>query len=71
MVFFLMQLINTENGKLCGPHVNGEVCIKGPQLMLGYLNNPKATMETIDAEGWLHTGMLTGILIWNVPKKAL
>jgi long-subunit acyl-CoA synthetase (AMP-forming) len=36
--------------------VRGELCIKGPTVMLGYLGDAKSTNETIDTEGWLRTG---------------
>ena len=38
-----------------GPARRGELCIKGPQIMLGYWNKPEATAEMI-RNGWLHTG---------------
>lgn len=34
----------------------GEIMASGPGLMLGYLNNPTATAEAFDTDGWLSTG---------------
>ncbi|CAO1358050.1 unnamed protein product [Diamesa hyperborea] len=45
-----------ESGNALGPNQNGELCFKGKRIMKGYINNPEATRETIDADGWLHSG---------------
>jgi len=50
------KVIDLETGEGLGPNKEGEVCVRGPQIMMGYLNRPEATAATVDAEGWLHTG---------------
>lgn len=51
-----VKIINMDTNMNLGPGEAGEVCIRGPQVMVGYHNNPQATAETIDSSGWLHTG---------------
>jgi acyl-CoA synthetase (AMP-forming)/AMP-acid ligase II len=50
------KIVGLESGDVLGHHQEGEVCVRGPQIMKGYLNRPEATSATLDSEGWLHTG---------------
>jgi acyl-CoA synthetase (AMP-forming)/AMP-acid ligase II len=50
------RLIDPATGEDAAPGERGELWVRGPQVMKGYLNNPQATAATLDAEGWLHTG---------------
>lgn len=50
------KVIDLETSEELGPNKEGEVCVRGPQVMKGYLDRPDATAATIDSDGWLHTG---------------
>jgi acyl-CoA synthetase (AMP-forming)/AMP-acid ligase II len=50
------RLVDPGTGEDAAPGERGELWIRGPQVMKGYLNNEEATAATIDADGWLHTG---------------
>ncbi|AMB80496.1 MULTISPECIES: AMP-binding protein [Pseudomonas] len=51
------KLIDAE-GNVVVRGAIGELCTRGYSVMLGYWNNPQATREAIDSEGWMHTGDL-------------
>lgn len=50
------KIVDPDTGKTLGPNQRGELCFKGNLIMHGYRNNAEATRQTIDADGWLHTG---------------
>jgi acyl-CoA synthetase (AMP-forming)/AMP-acid ligase II len=55
------RVIDAETGFDAGPGQSGELLVRAPGTMLGYLNNPKATAETIGPDGWVRTGDLVTV----------
>jgi acyl-CoA synthetase (AMP-forming)/AMP-acid ligase II len=51
-----VKIVDPATGAELGPNEEGEICVRGPQIMKGYLNNAEATARTIDSDNWLHTG---------------
>jgi len=56
--FTEVRVIDPETGEECPVGVQGEMCNRGYNTMKGYYNNPAATAEVIDKDGFLHSGDL-------------
>ena len=54
---FHQQVRDVESDTPLGTNERGEICIRGPQVMKGYLNRAQETRHAIDKNGWLHTGL--------------
>lgn len=50
-----VKIIDLESGEALGPNQEGELVMRGPQVMKGYLNNPQATSESM-VDGWYRSG---------------
>ncbi len=56
--FTEVKVLNPENGEECPVGVQGEICCRGYNVMKGYYNNPEATAQVIDKNGFMHSGDL-------------
>ncbi len=50
------KIVDPDTGATVPRGVSGEVCTRGYSVMIGYWNDPQRTAESIDADGWMHTG---------------
>ncbi|MER6221820.1 AMP-binding protein [Streptomyces sp900105755] len=66
------RLVDPVSGQDAGPGEPGELWVRGPQVMAGYLHNPAATAETVVDDGWLRTGDIVRVdengVFWVVDR---
>ena len=73
ILYFIVFPPITENAYL----IQLQLCLRGRNVMMGYLNKPEKTREAIDDEGWLHSGdlgmidkvRLTSFVVLDEPKE--
>ncbi|XP_018350299.1 PREDICTED: luciferin 4-monooxygenase-like [Trachymyrmex septentrionalis] len=53
-----LKVVDPDTGKVLGVNKTGEIWAKSSYMINGYYNNPEATKNAIDSDGWLHTGDL-------------
>ena len=55
------KVVDAASGESLPRGSEGELCVKGPNNMLGYLNRPEASAQSLTADGWLRTGDMARI----------
>lgn len=68
----LERIVDDDDKTITDEEVSGNIFVKAPWPMLGYLDNEKATLETLPGEGWVRTGdvgQYAGGKVWVVDRK--